>query len=125
MRRAILDKLHAAGVEIASPTLMVQRPATAGERFIPRARPHSRRAAEFEVAPEDLVFDKADEAAMLSRLLHERADLEEHIKELHTSVRKAEEADRSPIEAELAACEKRAEELAADIDAFRGSKNAG
>lgn len=123
LRRAMLDKLHAAGIEIASPTLMVQRPVTPGERFIPRMRPRPRRVAEAEVAPEDLVFDKADKAEMLSRLQHERADLEERIRGLHASIRKAEEADRGTLEAELAECEKRAEALAVETDVLLGVNN--
>lgn len=116
LRRAILDKLHAAGVEIATPTLMAQRPVATSERFIPRTKSRTRRATEPEVAPEDRVFDKADEAEMISGLRHERARLEERIKELHAALKKAEESQRGEFDAELSVCEARIREIAAELE---------
>ncbi len=119
LRRAILDKLHSSGVEIASPSLMVQRPATPGERFIPRVRAKARRATEPEVVPEDRVFDKADEAELMSGLKHERAAIEGRIKELQASLKKANEEERGAIEAEIATCEENLGEIDARLGMLR------
>lgn len=119
LRRAILDRLHAAGVEIASPTLMAQRPVATGERFIPRVRTKSRRAAEPEVAPEDRVFDKADEAELMSGLKHERAEVEGRLKELNAALKKAGDEERGAIEAEITACEEDLGEIDARLEMLR------
>jgi len=62
-----MDALHAGGVEIVSPNFMNTRALSADAVVIPKA---FRRAAEIprESAPEDLVFDKAEEAESLEHL---------------------------------------------------------
>lgn len=116
LRRAILDRLHAAGVEIASPSLMAQRPVTPGTRFAPQVHVPSRRTATAGVAPEDRVFDKADEAELVSRLRRERGELEERVKELQATLKKADEAEREALATDLQTCEARIAEIVTALE---------
>jgi len=66
--REVLDALHGQGIEILSPTYMVQRPLAATARVIPspvRAAPFKTDPVTPE-APEELLFDKAEQAEKLS-----------------------------------------------------------
>ncbi len=58
---AVLDAMHAAGVEIVSPAFMMQRRGSAGELVIPEAGHEHRESAVVSTA-EDIVFDKAEQA---------------------------------------------------------------
>ena len=119
LRRAVLDTLHAAGVEIASPTLMVQRPLAAGERIVP-ARSRARLEAEPEVVPEDRVFDKADEAEAVSRLEYEKRQLEARVRDLESLLRKTEGVEHAAAAEELATCRARLEQIPAELARVRG-----
>jgi small-conductance mechanosensitive channel len=72
LREMMLDALHQGGVEIVSPTYMNTRALSEMGRVIPRM--DVLRADERDTSvPEELVFDKADEAESLERL-RERYD---------------------------------------------------
>ncbi|MDJ0758396.1 MAG: mechanosensitive ion channel [Woeseiaceae bacterium] len=66
LRASMLDTLHAAGIEIVSPTFMNTRALAAGEAIIPvvKATP----GHEDAVKAESLAFDKAEEAASIEEL---------------------------------------------------------
>lgn len=72
----VLDALHGGGVEIVSPRFMNQRVLAEGQRFV--ADPARRREAEAVAtseesrAPEDIVFDKAESAALREQLRQRR-----------------------------------------------------
>ncbi|MGJ8641703.1 MAG: mechanosensitive ion channel family protein [Opitutaceae bacterium] len=63
LKKAILDVLHGANVEIVSPTFMNQRPQQDGVVFIPKHSKHAKpvKVTEEKVA-EEIAFDKADDA---------------------------------------------------------------
>ena len=98
LRREMLDALHGAGIEIVSPSFMNQRVFAPEQRFVPRrpARVEAGSAADDDF-PEELVFDKADEAASRERIeaLRERvaARLAE-LREERKKTPKGEERDR-------------------------------
>ncbi|MEM9064500.1 MAG: mechanosensitive ion channel family protein [Planctomycetota bacterium] len=69
LRSEILDHLHAAGVEVASPSLMIQRRATLDDNEIPSLRVAGSATSRDNEPVEARVFDKAESAA-------ERAELE-------------------------------------------------
>lgn len=74
LRRAMLDALHGAGIEIVSPTFMNTRAFPPERAFVPvPAVETSAETAVAESDPDRVVFDKADEAATLEKLveLHE------------------------------------------------------
>ncbi|UCG61067.1 MAG: mechanosensitive ion channel [Candidatus Zixiibacteriota bacterium] len=66
LRELVLDKLHADGIEIVSPTFMNTRAVPEGQTFIPPVE--TIRAREEKPAPEKVVFDKADQAESLEKL---------------------------------------------------------
>ncbi len=77
LRRAMLDRLHGAGVEIVSPGFMNQRPLDPQVPVIPRPRVMTEPdAVPADAGPtvEDVAFDKAEDAANIEQLLglHER-----------------------------------------------------
>ncbi len=80
LRAAMLDSLHAAGIEIVSPGFMNTRALGDDARFIP-AGGRARRRPGVEALPEDLAFDKAEQAASASRLRTRIANLDGAIAE--------------------------------------------
>lgn len=62
LKKSMLDTLHAARVEIVSPTYMNQRPQKPGEVAIPRTNGKAVSAVKDEVTAEEIAFDKADDA---------------------------------------------------------------
>ena len=121
LRGAVLDALHEDGIEIVSPNFMNTRMVEAGHAFVPPAVAMPAAAPE-ETAPEDVVFDKADEAETLDTALNEHAELEKTIHDLEKSAAGAEEADVARIARELAAARERLGELEAIIDGDDGDE---
>lgn len=103
LRKMMLDGLHGAGVEIVSPTFMNQRPLREGATTRPpESHLRSVRAAPAEdQIPEELIFDKAEEAEELEQLRIERDGLVAEIKELQTRLKKADAADRARLERDI------------------------
>lgn len=64
INRCVLDALHAAGIEVMSPSVMAQRPLAAGQRVMPapRAVVQADGTAADQADVEALVFDKAEHA---------------------------------------------------------------
>jgi len=66
LREAMLDALHAAGIEIVSPNFMNTRAMSDDKLFIPKLSRKAR--SEKSTQAEDVVFDKADEAASVEEI---------------------------------------------------------
>lgn len=101
LRECVLDSLHDGGVEIVSPNFMNTRALPTDAIFIPKA---SRRAAaiEPESSPEDLVFDKAEEAESLETVRLACRKVAEEIEALEGQVKNAPtDADREKVQREL------------------------
>jgi small conductance mechanosensitive channel len=82
LRVAMLDRLHAAGIEIVSPNFMNTRMLEAERPILPEAPVIAEPSAKEEVAVEDIVFDKAEEAASLEQLVFEHKQTRETIAKL-------------------------------------------
>jgi small conductance mechanosensitive channel len=106
LRARILDTLHGEGVEIASPSFMVQRPQDPAVPAIP-ARTPGRGSSASSDEPERRVFDKAETAERLEDLKAERAEAAGALMEL----RKASEDDPERVR-----LERRVERLDAAIE---------
>ena len=77
LRRAVLDSLHGADIEIVSPSYMNQRQLQPGERHIPavtRAQPTGNSSS-----AEAIVFDKAEKAEQLAALNAQRSELQKQL----------------------------------------------
>ena len=121
LRRAVLDTLHQGGIEIASPSIMLQRPLARGDRLIPESTSASA-PSKAQSAPEDIAFDKAEQAERISRLQHEQSELAKHIKEWEKACDAADEAGKAQLEAQIEAGRKRLEAMAADLTTQNESK---
>ena len=94
LKRAILDVLHAAGVEIVSPNFMNQRVLSSNVAVIPESAGVSKGPGRDPAAlPEDLIFDKAE-------IAEEKANWEAKLAELGAK-RDALKKDKSEVDAEV------------------------
>jgi small conductance mechanosensitive channel len=110
LRREVLDKLHGADIEIVSPAFMNQRQFTNGEKFM--ATPKRRDPFEAgQVAPESLIFDKADRAEKVRNLKDESRSLVEEIKQLKEQLEVVDEPQATEIKAEIFKRKERIEKL--------------
>ena len=66
LRAAMLDALHAENVEIVSPNFMNTRALGENQRFIPI--PSRKTVTQVQAHPEEIAFDKAEEAASVERI---------------------------------------------------------
>lgn len=100
LNACIIDALHDADIEIVSPTFMNQRP-VGDTIFIPKkVRKHEevKPAAE---APENLIFDKAEDAESLENRKEKLADIEEKLKVLQEELKAAEDDKKEGIKARI------------------------
>jgi small-conductance mechanosensitive channel len=116
LRGAVIDALHGDGVEIVSPTFMVQRRQEAEAGVLPPQRVPEERT-EDEPLPEERIFDKAEEKSSLEELRSEREELVARLAELEKSAPE-DEGGRRRAEAEV-------ERIRARIDAITGDLEAG
>ncbi len=126
LRAEMMDALHGAGVEIVSPTFMNQRVYRTDDTFVPRPVAKKKKARPAAAAPEDVAFDKAEEAATLESLRADKARLAEEIAALGESAKKAESDDeKERIEAEIARLTVRTDGLDAAIARHEAEKPDG
>jgi len=114
LRKAILDNLHAADIEIVSPNFMNTRSIADRQRFIPSPGQHQAAKGEPEKQVESIAFDIAEEAASVEELRKAidviDAELSEQGKELSDARRSSLEARKSSLLKEVEAAEKRRDE---------------
>lgn len=82
LHKAVLDALHDSNIEIVSPSFMNQRPQTDGLKMIAKS---PRQINKEEASPEDVIFDKAEEAEQKEKsketLLQMIADIDARLAE--------------------------------------------
>jgi small-conductance mechanosensitive channel len=92
---AILDTLHGAEIEIVSPNFMNTRDVS-DQKFTARSLIRNVTAAETK-GPEDIIFDKAEQAATLEESKIVLVEIEQRIETLEKELANAEENNRSKI----------------------------
>jgi hypothetical protein len=99
LRASVLDELHREGIEIVSPTFMNSRAFEVGARFLPpeTAEPESIPEPE-PLGPEELVFDKAEEAESVAELDQRIEAIDRALGKLEELLGKAEETERAELE---------------------------
>ncbi len=127
LRESMLDALHEAGVEIVSPNFMNTRALQAGDPIIPE--PERVAVPEERISAEEIVFDKAEEAASIETIRksieHVDAELEALADDEPTTV-EAEKARLNDKRAALVEQLRLAEEaLKAKEKAENGPKESG
>lgn len=91
LRAHCLDTLHRAGIEIMSPSVMMQRPIADSRMIVPEMPvTFGQKEAKPESLPEDIIFDKAEKAAAVHELTIEREDLAKELEELLNTVKESE-----------------------------------
>lgn len=87
---AILDTMHRAKIEIVSPSFMNQRQVNE-QTFIPQ---QTQVKKETEVAPEDLIFDKAERAEKVDDMRKQSQELALQIGELEKTIKDTEDSEK-------------------------------
>ncbi|AKB38040.1 hypothetical protein MSSAC_3450 [Methanosarcina siciliae C2J] len=95
-KKAVLDSLHEADVEIVSPNFMNQRILKEGTVFIPPKEPLKVEVPQKppEKKPEEIIFDKAIEAEILGKIELILSNLEEKEKDLKQQISSVPEQNR-------------------------------
>lgn len=121
LRAMILDTLHDAKVEIVSPTYMYQRQTGAEARSLPpqkRSYWQSIPVAEDHI-PEELIFDKAEQAEKLHKLSDMREKLAADMKKLETRLKKADPEEQTRLERKIDRRRKWSDAIAQIIETYR------
>ncbi len=126
LRSEMLDALHDGGVVIVSPTFMNTRSLAEDQRFIPESAPKSRKTGTPKTGtPEDILFDKAEEAEEAESLLEDVAGLAEQIETLQAQVKEAPEESRESLQKQLSQLESTRDRMARKADEIRNREEAG
>ena len=116
LRKKILEVMHGHGLEVASPTIMDQRPKPSGSTTIPERPVRHEAPQELSAAPEDIIFDKAEEAASLEELKQTQEEFREQVKDLKATRKTAAGDEEAALEREIEILEKRLERIGKQIE---------
>jgi hypothetical protein len=116
LRKQVLDTLHSANIEIVSPNFMNQRPLKDGELIIPKKAPKEI-PSEKEDNPEDIIFDKAEEAESKGNLKYKHEELNASIQEKKKTLKTATKEDKTGIESEIDQLTQKLEHLEKEMEA--------
>jgi small-conductance mechanosensitive channel len=113
LRAAMLDTLHRGGVEIVSPGFMNTRALAEDRMFIPPpAAPMAAVETRPRAAPEEVVFDKAEEAESLEKLALRLEGLGKALEEAERRSKEAKnESERDHLDKEMVQLRSRRERL--------------
>lgn len=118
LRKAVLDALHAAGIEIVSPNFMNTRALSQDQRFTPQPSGRKPAGGKTETRAEQVAFDVAEEAASVEELRKALNLIEKELAELKGGEQKGESAARERLEAQR-------EHLAAELAAAEARRASG
>ncbi|NNF65925.1 MAG: mechanosensitive ion channel family protein [Gammaproteobacteria bacterium] len=118
LRAAVLDALHGGGVEIVSPNFMNTRAIAADTFFIPKVQRQAKEAP--KTSPDDIVFDKAEEAESLESMRERHKAMLDEIAAATEKLKAAtEESETKTLNDQIAAVTRRADKLSALIEQFQ------
>ncbi|MBT8130996.1 MAG: mechanosensitive ion channel family protein [Gammaproteobacteria bacterium] len=118
LRAAVLDALHGGGVEIVSPNFMNTRAIAADTFFIPKVQRQTKEAP--KTSPDDIVFDKAEEAESLESMRERHKAMLDEIAAATEKLKAAtEESETKTLNDQIAAVTRRADKLSALIEQFQ------
>jgi small-conductance mechanosensitive channel len=116
LRKKILEVMHGHGLEVASPTIMDQRPKPSDSTTIPQRPVRHEAPQELSSAPVDIIFDKAEEAASLEELKQRQEEFREQLKDLKATRKTVSGDDGAAVEREIEIAEKRLERIGRQIE---------
>ena len=116
LRKKVMDVLHNERIEIVSPSFMNQRVLKDGEVMIPKKK-ITQKAAEIgsEEKPEEIIFDKADEAEEHSKKELDLSEMIDNLEGLKKVKKETEKKDLPMIENQITQLEKQIELLKEEI----------
>ena len=115
LRKKTLEILHGHGVEIVSPSFMVQRPLEAETKVIPEQPVRHAQPQELSSAPEERIFDQAVEAANLEESRERLEGLKTELKELKDNLKGADDELAAELRPKIARAEQQKQWLRANI----------
>lgn len=125
LRAKMLDSLHEGGVEIVSPTFMVQRQVSGDQVVVPEPTTERSRLADprfdDDSTAEGMAFDKAERAAELEFLRYRRVELQKKIDALKEERGSAESDRQNVIDAQLEAGRARIDAIDDELAGAEGS----
>ena len=109
LRKRVLEHMHGNGIEIVSPSFMNQRALDPGKKVIPDSPVlHDRnKPKEATTAPEEKIFDKAEEAVSIDELKNKFEDARQELKQLRTELKAAPAEEKASQESHIESLEKR------------------
>lgn len=111
----MLDALHDAGIEIVSPNFMNQK--QVGDTIFIPAKPKRHEEVVQTEAPEDKIFDKAEEAEEIEKHKSSLAEIEENIKQCNEDIKNAsDDAEKEALTKQLESYQKMKDQLSEAID---------
>lgn len=118
LREQMLDKLHAAGIEIASPTFMNQRQLDPRWRAVPPVVTQTKPSSDAGEA-ETVMFDKAEKAESREELRRRLEAMGQDIKSLEDALKDAkEDTTRRALESQLETKRRARDRLADHLDSL-------
>lgn len=123
LKEKMLDALHAADIEVVSPTFTHQRQIGQKDRAMPDipSLPEADRPREAGKAPESMMFEKAEEAEKLEQMREERKKLKQEIEDLAAGSQESELAAGEDRDARVARLERRVRQLDKQIEDAGGA----
>ncbi len=117
LRGAMLDSLHGGGIEIVSPLFHNQRKLEPDQVFIPKVEPKRVASVEESAAvPEEILFDKADQAEAEEQMERTISSVSDEIKALDAELKSASEEEKPALERKRQRLEAEKEQLAARLE---------
>lgn len=122
LQKEILLSLHAADIEIVSPSFMNQRQLTPATKTIPEPSTASlmpfqtAEETSTQVTPEEVMFEKADSAEKLNKLKARHGELLEELKDKAQKLETLTENDRLALEKEITAMQSEFNALATILE---------
>ena len=123
LQKQVLDSLHDGGLEIVSPNFMNQRQIPPDVKVIPKPRKKSaEQSLQQDEAPEDRIFDKAEQAEEQEQLKLTHAGLLKELAELTAQRKGAEEGQQSGLDRKIAGLQAKVDELAAALNQYKAAE---
>lgn len=117
LKKFVLDILHENEVEIVSPAFMNQRQLSENRKMIPQAVAAGTAEPEAEAGvPEELIFDKAEEAAETELMRAELERLNQHIEMLQKQKKTLGKSERQDLEIEIKVAEEQKQRLIVQLE---------
>jgi small conductance mechanosensitive channel len=111
LRWAMLNSLHGAGIEIASPSIMIQRPIGKDDKIVPARVSAAELIVPESGSSETRIFDKAEKAGKLEGLRQRHQEMKDQVKNLKESLNTATPEEKISIEEQITGLNKRINSL--------------